>query len=357
MTTQTQQTVDTTGVEEFAERIGRDQNIGIAGVLAYIGDRLGIWAGLAGADWVSAAELATRCGVDLTYLAEWLATQAAAGYVQYDPQQGRFRLPPEHAAVLADEDSPAAQAGGFEFLAGCWADADRVADLVVTGAGLAWGDRDPRLVNGAARFFRPLYRQSLLQQWLPAVPGLVSRLEAGARVLDVGCGHGLSTTLMAGAFPGSTFVGVDPDAASIARARHAAAAAGLSNASFEAIGADDVTGTDWDLVCCFDAFHHLGDPPATAATLHRALVPGGTLLLVEPRSEDTVAANLEGAGALYYGPSMLLCIPDALAQPGGEALGAQAGPTRLLGILADAGFTTPRVATTTDVNLVIGAGR
>lgn len=357
MTTQTQPTVDTTRVEEFAERVGRDQNVGVAGVLAYIGDRLGIWATLAGVDWATPGDLAARAGLDPTYLAEWLATQAAAGYVEFDPATERFRLPPEHAAVLADDDSPAAQAGGFEFLAGCWADADRVADLVVTGGGLSWGDRDPRLVTGAARFFRPLYRQSLLQQWLPAVDGLVPRLESGARVLDVGCGHGLSTTLMAEAFPRSSFLGVDPDAASIARAREAAADAGLTNVAFEPVGADDVTGTDWDLVCCLDAFHHVGDPPATAASLHAALAPGGTLLLVEPRSEDTVAANLEAAGALYYGPSTLLCIPDALAQPGGAALGAQAGPSRLLGILEDAGFTRPQVAATTEFNLVVGAAR
>jgi SAM-dependent methyltransferase len=357
MTTQTQPHIDTTRVEEFAERVGRDQDVGVAGVLAYIGDRLGIWASLAGSGWLSAEELGARSGLDATYLAEWLAAQAAAHYVEYDESTGRFRLPPEHAAVLADESSPAASAGGFEFLAGCWADADRVADLFVTGEGLSWGERDRRLVNGATRFFRPLYEQSLLQQWLPAVDGLVATLEEGARVLDVGCGQGLSTLLMGRAFERSTFLGIDPDGASLTIAAQAAGDEGLGNVAFEVRGADEADGGDWDLVCVLDAFHHIGDPTGAATALRGALAPGGRLLVVEPRSEDSVAANLQTAGALYYGPSTVLCIPDALAQEGDSALGAQAGPSRLLGILADAGFTGPRVAATTDFNLVIEASR
>lgn len=351
---------DAAMVEEFAERVGADQNVGVAGVLAYIGDRLGIWSSLAGAGWVSAEELGATAGLDPTYVAEWLAAEAAVGYVEHEPSDDRFRLPAEHAAVLADDESPAAQAGGFEFLAGCWADADRVADLVVTGGGLSWGERDPRLVSGAARFFRPLYEQSLVRQWLPAVEGLVPRLQAGARVLDVGCGRGLSTTLMAEEYPRSTFLGVDPDTASLARGEQTARDAGLTNVSFAAVRAEDLTrdvGDAWDLVCVFDAFHHVGDPGGVATTLRARLAPGGTLLLVEPRSEDTVAANLTAAGALYYGPSTLLCLPDALSQPGGTALGAQAGPSRLLDILTEAGFCRAEVAATTDYNLVVAASR
>lgn len=355
MTTLSNATMDVGRMERFAEKVGTDQNIAVAGLLAYIGDRLGIWGSLAGAGWVAPATAAESTGLDPTYLGEWMAALAAAGYLEYDTGTGTFLLPPEHAAVLADDDSPAAQAGGFEFLAGAWADADRVADLFVAGGGIAWADRDERLLNGAARFFRPLYRSSLLSTWLPALGDVVDRLEKGARVLDVGCGRGLPTMLMAEAFPNSAFVGIDPDETAVADAGQSAARAGLGNVTFHVATAVDAPDGGWDLVCYFDAFHHVGDPVAAAAAARRRLSPSGTILVVEPRSEDTLEANIAGPGTLYLGPSTLLCLPDAMAQSTAAPLGAQAGPSRLLHLLAEAGFTNARVAATTDFNLVIDA--
>lgn len=348
--------IDESKVEEFAEKVGADQAVGEAAVLAYIGDRLGLWAAMASAGPVTPDELAETTGLHSRYLAEWLAAQAAVGYIVYDPESDRFTLPPEHAAVLADDDSLAALAGGFEFQAGCWADADRIVETFRSGDGLLWGEHDQRLLNGVARFFRPLYAASLVQGWLPALDGVVSKLERGGRVLDIGCGYGTTTILMAQAFPPSTFRGVDPHEGSVERARTEAGQAGVGDrVAFELARAEDDHGQGWDLISFFDAFHHLGDPEGVARHLRRALAADGTLMLVEPLARDRIEDNLTLAGPVYYSPSTLICVPDALAQPGGAALGAQAGPDRLKALLEAAGFTTVRVAQETDFNLVIEA--
>lgn len=206
-----------------------------------------------------------------------------------------------------------------------------------------------------ARFFRPLYRESLVQQWLPALDGVVPKLENGIRVLDIGCGQGLSTVLMGDAFPESSFVGIDPDEGSIAKARQSAERAGVDNVTFRAEAVGDMAGQEWDLVCFFDAFHHIGDPQQAARRVHDSLHTDGRLMLVEPRSTDSIEDNLLAAGPLYYSPSTIVCLPDALSQTGGLALGAQAGPTRLMGILSDGGFSKARVAESTDFNLIIEA--
>lgn len=347
--------LDEAKLEEFVGKVAQDQNSGVAGVLAYIGDRLGLWTSLDRSGPVTPEELAESTGLDSIYLAEWLAAQASAEYVVYEPDTGRFSLPPEHAAVLADEESPVTMAGGFEFQAGCWADADLVAELFVTGEGLGWGERDPRLLNGVARFFRPLYQDSLVSQWLPAVEGVVAKLEAGATVLDIGCGYGSSTILMAQAFENSSFLGIDPDVGSIARAREASREAGVeARVSFE-VGTASDSREEWDLVCFFDSFHHVGDPAAAAQSARRALASEGTLMLVEPLARDTIEDNLASAGMLYYGPSTMICIPDALAQRRGPALGAQAGPRALTEILTEAGFSRIRIAAETEFNLVVEA--
>lgn len=354
MVAQTEGTLDETRLEEFGERVAADQNAGVTGVLAYIGDRLGLWRSLADAGPVTPEDLARSTGLDPSYLSEWLASQAAAQYVEYEPDTGRFHLPAEHALVLADDDSPAALVGGFEFQAGCWADADRIVDLFVTGEGLSWGERDPRLGNGVARFFRPLYRESLVQEWLPALDGVIPMLEAGARVLDVGCGQGSSTILIGQAFPNSEVVGLDPDRRSVAQAQQAAQDAGTDNVSFREATATDVSG-EFDLICFFDAFHHLGNPRQATTVIRDVLATDGALMLVEPLSLNSIEENLTAAGPLYYGPSTIVCLPDAMSQSGGVALGAQAGPQRIIEILTRAGFSKARVAKTTDFNLVIEA--
>ncbi|MDZ7674051.1 MAG: methyltransferase domain-containing protein [Acidimicrobiales bacterium] len=344
-------------VENFAEKVAADQTVAGAAVLSYLGDRLGLWATMAGAGPVTPDELAGISGLDARYLTEWLASQTVAGYVAHDETTGQFELPVEHAAVLADDDSPAAMSGGFEATAAFWAVSDRVADAFRTGDGIAWGDFDPRLQRGVARFFRPIYARSLVQEWLPAVDQAVPRLEAGAKVLDVGCGYGTSTGMLADAYPNSTFVGIEPDANSAAEARSAVQKAGVSDrVRIENDFAENLDlGDDWDFVFFFDAFHHIGDPVAVGRWARDRLAPDGALVLVEPLSRDHLADSHDGVHLTFFSASTLVCVPDALAQDGGVALGGQAGPTRLTGILHDAGFGQVRTALETDINLVVEA--
>ncbi len=348
--------VDVDAVERFANTVAEDQARATAGVLAYIGDRLGLWAALAAAGPVTSAELADVTGLHERYLREWLATQTAVGYIAYDPGTGRFSLPPEHAAVLADETSPAALAGGFESLAGFWAVADRIADDFRDGEGVSWSEHDHRLFSGVDRFFRPLYERSLVAEWLPALDGMVAILEGGGRVLDVGCGLGSSTILMAQAYPRSTFHGIDSHAGSIAAARDAARKAAVEErVTFSTASALDEVGGGWDLITFFDAFHHVGDPIAVARRAGEALTDEGTLMLVEPRAADRLEDNLDLVGLTFYSASTLVCVPDALSQDGATALGAQAGPARLREVLAEAGFSRFRQAVETPFNVVIEA--
>jgi len=348
--------VDTRSVQEFAQKVAADQAVALSSLLTSIGDRLGLWSALAASGPVTAEGLARAAGSAPRYVAEWLAAETAAGYVDYDPSTARFTLPPERAAVLADDDSPVAMAGGFEALAGFWAGADRAAEAFRTGAGVPWADHDPRLHSGTARFFGPLYRRSLVGEWLPALDGVAESLERGARVLDVGCGRGLSTRLMAEAFPASRFHGVDPHDPSIRQADAAAVEAGLAGRLTYDVGAAGTdVGGDWDVVCFFDAFHHAGDPAATARWVHKSLAPGGSLVLVEFRAHDRLEDDVDPIHRQAYSASALVCVADALAQGATEALGAQSGPRRLCDLLTGAGFSSARVAAETDVNLVVEA--
>ena len=348
--------MDLQAVERFAETVAVDQARSTAGALAYIGDRLGLWAALAGSGPVTSRELAELTGLHERYLREWLATQTAAEYLVYDPDTGRFSLPAEHAAVLADDSSPAALAGGFESVAAFWAVADRIADSFRSGRGVAWQEQDPRLFSGVDRFFTPLYERSLTTEWLPALDATVATLERGGRVLDVGCGFGTSTILMAQAYPRSTFHGIDPHEGSIARARDGAAKAGVADrVTFDVGTAFEDVDAGWDLITFFDAFHHVGDPIAVARWARQSLAAEGALMLVEPRAADRLEENLDLVGLTFYGASTLVCVSDALAQDGATALGGQAGPGRLREVLTEAGFSRFRQAVETPFNLVIEA--
>jgi SAM-dependent methyltransferase len=332
-------------------------------VLAYLGDRLGIYRAMAGAGPLTSGQLAGRTGLAERYLREWLAAQAAGGYLTYHPDGERFELPDEHAAVLAVEESPANVMGGFEVIAALWAGADRLGRAFRSGEGIGWDEHDPRLYRGVERFYAAGYRANLVVAWLPALDGVVAKLEHGASVLDVGCGHGAAVILMAKAFPASRFVGVDSHPASIEQARKAAADAGVADrvrfepadaAGYGNAGAE----AGHDLVCFFDTLHDLGDPVGAAAHARAALAQEGTLMLVEPRAGDRLADNLHPLGRVFYAASTQLCTPNALSQqdrPGAQALGAQAGPARLREVLEAAGFTRVRVAAETPVNLVLEA--
>ena len=343
-------------IEQFAEKVATDQAVTNNAVLAYLGDRLGLWRGMASAGAVSSKELADRTGLTERYVREWLAAQAAARYVTYEPSTRRFELPAEHAAVLADDDGPASGAGGFEFNAAVWASADRLAHAFATGDGIPWGEHDPRLFTGSERYYRPLYAASLVDEWLPAVGNLVERLSAGIRVLDVGCGLGTATLMMARAFAASTFIGVDDHDESIERARARADRAGLEvQVRFDQAGALDYGGGPYDLICFFDALHDLGDPVAALRHARSHLSPDGVLVAVEPAAADDLEDNLNPIGLGWYAASATVCVPGSMSQPGRAALGAQAGLGRLTEAFTDAGFVLVRAATSTPLNVVIEA--
>ncbi|MET0525577.1 MAG: class I SAM-dependent methyltransferase [Nocardioides sp.] len=347
--------VDPTAVEEFALRVAGDRAVAYHSILVYLGDRLGLWQQLASVGSVTSRQLADRSGLSERHLREWLATQAAAGYVSYDAATGSFSLSTEHAMVLANEDSPAAGIAGFEVIAAVWASVDRLANAYATGDGLAWHEHDARLFTGVDRFYSTFYRSSLLTEWLPAVDGLVSRLEAGIRVADIGCGLGSATILMAQAFPASTFIGIDYHEESVRRATAAAVSAGVADRVQFIVGDASEYAGEFDLVCYFDAVHDMGDPVGALGHARRALAPGGQVFAVEPFAEDSLEANLANPVALtFYAASSALCVPHSVSD-GGAALGAQAGPARLVAAFADAGFEDARVAAATPYNLVIEA--
>jgi SAM-dependent methyltransferase len=348
-------TIDLTAVEEFALKVAADRAVAYHSILVYLGDRLGLWQQLASVGRTTSEELAARSGLSERHLREWLAAQAAAGYVSYDAASKSFSLSTERALVLADEDSPAAGIAGFEVIAAIWASVDRLANAYATGDGLAWHEHDSRLFTGVDRFYATFYRSSLIAEWLPAVDGLVARLESGIRVADIGCGLGSATILMAQAFPASTFVGIDYHEESVRRASAAAEAAGVSDRVQFLVGdASEYVGR-FDLICYFDAVHDMGDPIGALGHARAALAPGGQVLAVEPFAEDTLEANLANPVALtFYAASSALCVPHSVSD-GGAALGAQAGPARLLGAFGDAGFSDARVAAATPYNLVLAA--
>ena len=356
MTTQLEAApLDLAAVEEFAGKVAADQAAAYNAVLIYLGDRLGLWKALASVDGVTSAGLAERTGLGERHLREWLSAQAAAGYVRYDAATARFSLPAEHAPVLADDDSPVFGAAVFEIIAAVWASVDQLAHAYAAGEGVGWHDHDSRLFTGVDRFYRTAYRTSLRTEWLPAVDGLVERLQAGIRVVDVGCGLGSATILLAEAFPASTFVGVDFHEESVRRATAAAEAAGVADrVHFEVGDATSYTGS-YDLVCFFDAVHDMGDPVGALAHARSVLSPGGHVFAVEPYAEDRLEDNLNNpVAAVFYAASSCICVPTSVSQ-GGAALGAQAGPARLTAAFTDAGFTTARVAASTPFNLVIDA--
>jgi SAM-dependent methyltransferase len=286
---------------------------------------------------------------------EWLAAQAAAGYVTYDTATGQYTLPAEHALALADETSPACVLGGFQGMTAAMRATSKVTDAFRTGTGVGWHEHDPELFLGTERFFRPGYTANLVDHWIPALEGVQKKLEVGARVADVGCGHGASTILMAAAYPRSSFVGYDYHGPSIEHARERAKAAGVDDrVRFEVAGAKDYPGT-YDLVAFFDCLHDMGDPVGAARHVRSSLAADGTWMLVEPRAGDTVEENLHPLGRVFYSVSTLVCTQASLSQEVGAALGAQAGEARLREVLGQAGFTRVRRATDTPFNIVLEA--
>ena len=349
-------TVDEAKLEAFVEQAIVDMSAAISGLLLHIGDRLGLYKAMAGAGPITSSALAARTGTTERYVSEWLSNQAAGGYVVYNSVEGTFELPPEQAMVVADEDSPVFLGGAFETIASCYADHAIVVDAFRSGAGVGWQKHDARLFSGVLRLLRPGYGAHLVDDWLPALDGVVEKLRAGASVADIGCGLGASTIIMAAAFTRSTFAGIDIHEPSIIAARQAAMKAGVDHrAKFAIATAKQLPGTGYDLVCLFDCLHEMGDPVGAARRIRQALAPDGTLLLVEPAAGERLEDNLNPIGRTYYGLSTVVCTPASLAQEVGLGLGAQAGELKLRFVLREAGFTDVRRATETPFNLVLEA--
>jgi ubiquinone/menaquinone biosynthesis C-methylase UbiE len=351
-------TIDQSKLESFLTRALGDLSAGYGGVMVSLGSKLGLYAAMAGAGPLSARELAARAGCAERYVREWLNAQVAGGYVDYHAVSETYELSPEHALVLADENSPVFLPHAWQVPASMWFDEPKAVEAFRTGKGVAWGDHDTRLHCGVAAFYRNAYRGSLVSAWLPALDGVVERLDAGITVADVGCGHGHSTILMAEAFPRSRFRGFDAHPESIDEARRHAADAGLSErVTFEVGRATDYPGERYGLVCFFDALHDMGDPVAAARHAARTLAPDGTVLLIEPFANDRVEDNVSPVARLYYAASTTLCCAHAISEGGSLVLGAQAGEARLAEVFRKAGFTRFRRAAETPFNLILEARR
>jgi len=348
--------LDAEKLERFVFRAVEEVGATLNTALVVMGDRLGLYRALAGAGPLTPAELAERTGTSERYVREWLNAQAAGGYVEYDAESGSYTLPPEQTVALTDEESPAYLPGFFQIALGSVIDSPRIAEAARTGAGVGWHAHVDDVHHGCERFFRPGYNANLLTSWLPALDGVVEKLERGALVADVGCGHGASTILMARAFPNSTFVGSDYHAESIETAKRKAAEAGVDHRTeFRVEPAQSLSGVNYDLVTMFDCLHDMGDPAAAARRVLRSLKPDGTWMIVEPAAGDTVEENFNPIGRAYYGFSTLLCTPASLSQDVGLALGAQAGEAQIREVVTGAGFGRFRRAAETPLNFVFEA--
>src|SRR3954469_7936301 len=348
--------IDEQRLEAFMGRFVADMGAAATAPLVLIGDKLGLYKAMADGEPVTPAELAERTGCRERYVREWLCQQAASGYVEYDAAGATFSLPPEQALALAHDDSPAFIPGAFQLIAAIVKDEPHITERFRSGEGFGWHEHDHDLFEGTERFFRPGYLANLVESWLPSLDGVVEKLEAGARVADVGCGHGASTILMAQAYPRSTFVGTDYHEGSIEAARRAAERAGVADrVTFEVASAKDFAGGPFDLVCVFDALHDMGDPVGAARRVRSQLAGDGTWMVVEPFAGDALEDNLTPVGRVFYAGSTMLCTPASLSQEVGLALGAQAGEKRLAEVLGQGGFSRVRRAAETPFNLVLEA--
>jgi len=347
--------VDGDKLHQFVFRAVEEVGATLNAALVVMGDRLGLYRALADSGALTSAELATATATAERYVREWLGAQAAGGFVAYDPQTGRYSLPPEQRVALTDADSPAYLPGIFQIALGSVIDSPRIVEAARTGDGVGWHEHVHDVHEGCERFFRPSYNAHLVSTWLPALDGVQAKLERGAAVADVGCGHGSSTILMAQTFPNSTFVGFDYHDGSVETARTRASAAGVADrVRFHVAAAAGYDGS-YDLVTMFDCLHDMGDPVGAARHVLSSLNRDGTWMIVEPNAGDQMEENLNPVGRAYYGFSTLLCTPASLSQEVGLALGAQAGEAKIRGVVEDGGFTSFRRVAETPFNLVFEA--
>ena len=339
----------------FIEKMVHDMGATASAALVILGHKLGLYGALAKDGPMSSEGLAERTRTNERYVREWLAAQAAAGYVEYDTATERFSMNDDQVAVFADAESPVFMAGGFQCLASLFIDEPKITKAFKTGEGVGWGEHSECLFCGTEEFFRPAYNAHLILEWIPALDGVNAKLHRGAKVADVGCGHGVSTFLMAKAFPKSTFVGIDFHEPSIERARTLAKEGDAGNVTFEVAAAKTFPGKDYDLVTVFDCLHDMGDPVGAASHIRRSLDPDGTWMVVEPFAHDRLEDNLNPIGRLFYSFSTMICTPASVSQEVGLALGGQAGEARLRDVAASGGFTRFRRATETAFYMVLEA--
>jgi 2-polyprenyl-3-methyl-5-hydroxy-6-metoxy-1,4-benzoquinol methylase len=350
--------VDQHKLDALVGRLFNDLSAGYGGVMVSLGHKLGLYRALAGAGPLSSQEVARRSGCGERYVREWLNAQVAGGYVDFHATSGTYELTPEQAAALADDTSPVFLPHAWQVVASMWADEPKSLAAFKTGQGVSWGEHDERLFCGVAAFYRNAYGSSLVQEWLPALTGITEKLTAGAKVADVGCGHGHSTVLMAKAYPASRFWGYDVHDGSIAAARLVAREAGVADrVTFEVAKADDYPRHGYDLICFFDCLHDMGWPVDALKHAAGSLVEDGTLMLVEPFAGDRVEDNINPVGRLYYAASTTMCCAHAISESGTHVLGAQAGPRQLGEVLRSAGLGSVRRAAQTPFNLIIEARR
>ena len=328
------------------------------GVMMNLGHKLGLYKAMADAGPMSPIELAKRSGCAERYVREWLNSQVAGGYIAYHATSQTYEMTPEQKMVLADEYSPVFFPHSWAVNATMWFDEEKILEIFRTGKGMSWGEHNERLFCGVAAFFRNGYQANLVPEWLPALEGVVPKLENGASVADVGCGHGHSTIIMAKAFPKSHFWAFDIHQESISQARKNAEAAGVSDrVTFEAVNATEYVGRNYDLICFFDSLHDMGHPDRALNHAEKSLAKNGTVMLVEPFANDKLEDNIGAIGRLYYAGSTTLCCPHAVSENGDYVLGAQAGQEQLAGIANSAGFSQFRRAMATPFNLILEARR
>jgi len=349
-------TLDEAKIERFLERAVNDLGAAVSAALVVIGDKLGLYKAMAGAPPMNSVELAERTGTSERYIREWLVNQAAGGYIEYDAATGKYFLPPEHALALADDQSHFFVGGGFQVITAMVKADERIVKAFRTGEGMFWGEHHHDLFEGTERFFRPGYAAHLISTWIPSLDGVQKKLEAGALVGDIGCGHGASTVIMAQAFPNSRFHGFDNHAPSIVRARKTAFQAGVaSRVHFDIAGATNFPNAGgYDFIAFFDCLHDLGDPAGSLNRARETLKPDGVLMIVEPMAAEEVEGNLNPVGRVFSGASVLCCTPNAIAS-GQTALGTLATEAQLKKVARQAGFKRFRCTCKTPFNRVFEA--
>jgi 2-polyprenyl-3-methyl-5-hydroxy-6-metoxy-1,4-benzoquinol methylase len=347
--------VNETKLNEFLGKVVGDMGAAVSSALVLTGDQLGLYKAMNDSKPITPTELAKKTGTNPRYIQEWLNNQAASGYVTYDASTKKYTLPPEQATCLADETSPAFVAGAFQAIYAVFQAQSKMKENFKTGKGMDWGEQHPSLFEGTERFFRPNYIGNLVSSWIPSLDGVEAKLKKGAKVADIGCGHGASTILMAKTYPNSKFFAFDAHKPSIEIAQKRAKEAGVADRiTFSTAKSTDFPGENYDLITYFDCLHDMGDPVGASRHTHQALAKDGTWMIVEPFAGDKPEENHNPIGRVYYGVSSMVCVPASLAH-NGPALGAQAGEERLKSIVMEGGFKKFRRATETPFNIVLEA--